>query len=54
MAFQWLTVDEDQVLGVELRLAGEPGEPRLRDVGALLLARMSGLLWNGPPSRRLG
>ena len=36
-------VDEYEPLGVELRLAGEPGEARFRDIGALLLGRVPGL-----------
>jgi hypothetical protein len=52
MAFQWLTVDEDQSLGLELRLGLEPGLAGGLHVGALLFGRMAGLLWNGPPLRR--
>jgi hypothetical protein len=44
-------VNEDQAIRVELRLAGEPGEPRFRDIGALLLARMSGLFFTVKPRR---
>ena len=49
MAFQWLTVDEDQSLGLELRLGLEPRLAGGLHVGALLFGRMAGLLWNGPP-----
>ena len=44
-------VDEDQLLGVEVELAVEPGLPRFEDVGTLLLRRMRGLFLNVRPCR---
>ena len=36
-------VDEDQLLGVEVELAVEPGLPGFENIGALLLRRVRGL-----------
>ncbi len=44
-------VDEDQLFGVEVELAVEPGLPRFEDVGTLLLRRMRGLFLNVRPCR---
>ena len=36
-------IDEDQAVGIEIKLAFEPGLAPLQDVGAVLLGRVSGL-----------
>jgi hypothetical protein len=52
MALQWLTVDEDQPLRVQVRLRVEPGVARRGDVRAILLAGVGGLFLNDQPWRR--
>jgi hypothetical protein len=42
-------VDEHQFQRIEVELAVEPSPPPLKDVRPVLLARMRGFLWNGPP-----
>ena len=42
-------VDEDETVRIEIRLTIEPVPPPLQDVRPILLARMGGLLWDGPP-----
>ena len=42
-------VDEDEARGVEIELVVEPLLTSPQDVRPLLLGRVRGLLWNGPP-----
>jgi len=42
-------VDEDELFGIEVQLPFEPFLSPLGDIGAILLAGVRGLLWNGPP-----
>jgi hypothetical protein len=51
MALQWLTVDENKALGVEIGLGVEPGAPLLQDVRAVLLDRVAGLFFRVIPRR---
>jgi hypothetical protein len=44
-------VDEDQLVGVEIKLALEPFLTLLQDVGAILLGRMAGLFLRVIPWR---
>ena len=41
--------DEDEALGIEVRLAVEPGVSPARYVGPVLLGSVGRLLWDGPP-----
>ena len=42
-------VDEHQASRIEIELPGKPGAALSQNVRALLLLRVRGLLWNGPP-----
>jgi hypothetical protein len=42
-------IDEHQFQRIEVGLTVEPSPPPLKDVRAVLLARVRGFLWNGPP-----
>jgi len=42
-------VDEHQFQRIEVELTVEPSPPPLKDVRAVLFARVRRLLWNGPP-----
>jgi hypothetical protein len=42
-------VDEDQPLWIEVWLGVEPGAALVQDIRTVLLDRVAGLLWDGPP-----
>jgi hypothetical protein len=47
-------VDENELFGIEIELAVEPGFAPFQNVGAILLGRVRGLLWDGPPLPPVG